>query len=99
MNNLKYYSKCELLEISYDELINNHKGGMVAGVALAYRMLELLFSNINNIDNYSLSDLKALRENIERISTFGFNEEETILEDTIEKKGPVLKMTLDNKRK
>ena len=55
--------------------------------------------NINNIDNYSLSDLKALRENIKRISTFGFNEEETILEDTIEKKGPVLKMTLDNKRK
>lgn len=55
--------------------------------------------NINNIDNYSLSDLKALRENIERISTFGFNEEETILEDTIEEKGPVLKMTLDNKRK
>ena len=55
--------------------------------------------NINNIDNYSLSDLKALRENIERISTFGFNEEEPILEDTIEEKGPVLKMTLDNKRK
>ena len=55
--------------------------------------------NINNIDNYSLSDLKALRENIERISPFGFNEEETILEDTIEEKGPVLKMTLDNKRK
>ena len=55
--------------------------------------------NINNIDNYSLSDLKALRENIERISLFGFNEEETILEDTIEEKGPVLKMTLDNKRK
>ena len=56
-------------------------------------------NNINNIDNYSLRDLKALRENIKRISTFGFNEEETILEDTIEKKGPVLKMTLDNKRK
>lgn len=55
--------------------------------------------NINNIDNYSLSDLKALRENIERISTFGFNEEETILEDTIEEKVPVLKITLDNKRK
>lgn len=55
--------------------------------------------NINNIDNYSLSDLKALRENIKRISTFGFNKEETILEDTIEEKGPVLKMTLDNKRK
>lgn len=55
--------------------------------------------NINNINNYSLSDLKALRENIKRISTFGFNEEETILEDTIEEKGPVLKMTLNNKRK
>ena len=55
--------------------------------------------NINNIDKYSLSDLKALRENIERISPFGFNDEETILEDTIEEKGPVLKMTLDNKRK
>ena len=54
--------------------------------------------NINNIDNYSLSDLKALRENIERISTFGFNEE-PILEDTIEEKGPVLKKTLDSKRK
>lgn len=55
--------------------------------------------NINNIDNYSLSDLKALRENIERISTFGFNEEEPILEYTIEEKGPVLKKTLDSKRK
>lgn len=55
--------------------------------------------NINNIDNYSLSDLKALRENIERISTFGFNEEEPILEYTIEEKGPVLKNTLDSKRK
>lgn len=55
--------------------------------------------NINNIDNYSLSDLKALRENIERISTFGFSEEEPILEDTIEEKGPVLKKTLDSKRK
>ena len=55
--------------------------------------------NINNIDNYSLSDLKALRENIERISTFGFDEEEPILEDTIEEKGPVLKKTLDSKRK
>lgn len=54
--------------------------------------------NINNIDNYSLSDLKALRENIERISTFGFNEE-PILEDTIEEKGQVLKKTLDSKRK
>ncbi len=46
---------------------------------------------INNIDNYSLSDLRALKENIERISTFGFNEGEPILEDTIEGKGPVLK--------
>jgi len=54
--------------------------------------------NINNIDNYSLSDLRALRENIERISTFGFNEE-PILEDTIEEKVPVLKKTLDSKRK
>ena len=53
--------------------------------------------NINNIDNYSLSDLKALRENIERILTFGFNEE-PILEDIIEE-GPVLKRTLDSKRK
>ena len=43
--------------------------------------------------------MNKVRENIERISTFGFNEEETILEDTIEEKGPVLKMTLDNKRK
>lgn len=55
--------------------------------------------NINNIDNYSLSDLKTLRENIERISTFGFNEEEPILEDTTEEKGPLLKKTLDSKRK
>ena len=54
--------------------------------------------NINNIDNYSLSDLKALRENIERISTFGFNEEEPILGNTIEEKGPVLKKTLDSKK-
>ena len=49
--------------------------------------------NINNIDKYSLSDLKALKENIERISTFGFNEEEPISEDTKEEKGPVLKKT------
>lgn len=55
--------------------------------------------NINNIDNYSLSDLKTLRENIERISTFGFNEEKPILEDTTEEKGQLLKKTLDSKRK
>lgn len=55
--------------------------------------------NINNIDNYSLGDLKTLRENIERISTFGFNEEEPILEDAKEEKVPVLKKTLDSKRK
>ena len=45
--------------------------------------------NINNIDNYSLSDLKTLKENIERISAFGFNEDENVLE----KRGPVLKKT------
>ncbi len=44
--------------------------------------------NINNIDNYSLSDLKTLKENLERISSFGFNEDEKIKE-----KGPVLKKT------
>ena len=45
--------------------------------------------NINNIDNYSLSDLKTLKENIERISAFGFNEDENVLEE----RGPVLKKT------
>ena len=47
--------------------------------------------NINNIDNYSLRDLKTLRDNIERISSFGFDEEETVLEDTIEEKTLVLR--------
>ena len=55
--------------------------------------------NINNIDNYSLSDLKALRENIKRISTFGFNEEETILEDTIEKKRSSIKNDIRQQKK
>ncbi len=55
--------------------------------------------NINNIDNYSLSDLKTLKKNIERIFSFGFKEEETILEDTDKEKGKMLKRTLGDKRK
>lgn len=55
--------------------------------------------NINNIDNYSLRDLKKLKYNIERVSSFGFNEEEKVLEDTMEEKAPVLKKTLINKKK
>lgn len=51
--------------------------------------------NINNIDNYSLSDLRTLKENLERISSFGFNEDESMLEEH----GPVLKRTLDPKKK
>lgn len=53
---------------------------------------------INNIDNYSLKDLKKLKENIERISSFGFDEEEYALEDTVEEKGTVLKKTLGDKK-
>lgn len=56
--------------------------------------------SINNIDNYSLKDLRTLKENIERISSFGFNEEESILENSSkEPQGPVLKKTLDQKKK
>lgn len=55
--------------------------------------------NINNMNNYSLSDLKILEKNIERISSFGFNDEETESEDVVEEKGPVKKRTLENKRK
>lgn len=51
--------------------------------------------NINNLDNYSLKDLKQIRENIERISYFGFDESKTICEE----KGPVLKMTLKDNEK
>ena len=53
---------------------------------------------INNIDNYSLKDLKILKENIERISSFGFDEEEYALEDTMKEKGTVLKKTLGDKK-
>lgn len=55
--------------------------------------------NINNIDNYSLNDLKTLKSNIERISAFGFIEEEPVIENITEEKGPVLIKTFDNKRK
>ncbi len=51
--------------------------------------------NINNLDNYSLKDLKQIRENIERISYFVFDESETLDEE----KGPVLKMTLKDNEK
>lgn len=44
---------------------------------------------INNIDIYSLSDLKAVRANAERILTFGFNEEPIL--NNREEQGPVLK--------
>ena len=54
--------------------------------------------NINNIDNYSLKDLKTLKENIERIASFGFNEED-MSKDFSEDSGPVLKKTLDSMRK
>ena len=92
--------------LDHKEELNEKSENIKLGVSKkAIKQIELQRSrnkqpfNINNIDKYSLSDLKALRENIERISPFGFNDEETILEDTIEEKGPVLKMTLDNKRK
>lgn len=55
--------------------------------------------NINNIDTYSLADLMALKDNIERFSLFGFDEEETVLEDTMEENAPVLKRALENRRK
>lgn len=47
--------------------------------------------NINNIDNYSLSDLRTLKKNLDRISSFGFNE----VESTLEEQGPILKNTLN----
>lgn len=50
--------------------------------------------NINNLDNYSLSDLRRVKENLDRISAFNFDETEPVLEKT-----PVLKRTLKNKRK
>ena len=54
--------------------------------------------NINNIDNYSLKDLKTLKENIERIASFGFKEED-MSKDFSEDSGPVLKKTLDSMKK
>ncbi len=46
--------------------------------------------NINNIDNYSLNDLINLREILKRISSFGFKEDES----TLEEQRPVLKRAL-----
>lgn len=43
--------------------------------------------NINNIDNYSLNDLKTIRENIKRMISFGFEEETS---KSFEEKEPVL---------
>lgn len=51
--------------------------------------------NINNIDNYSLSDLKIIKENIERMTQFGFNETPEVTKE----QPLILKRTLDNKRK
>ena len=56
--------------------------------------------NINNIDNYSLNDLKKLRENLRRISSFGFNEKNENLPNSLqEEQDPVLKKTLNSKKK
>lgn len=54
--------------------------------------------DINNIDTYSLSDLRTLKDNIERFSSLGFDEEEPVLEDTIGNKTPVLRRTLEKKK-
>ena len=54
--------------------------------------------HINNIDRYSLNDLKNLRENIERISSFGFDEETPTIKETTDEKGPVLKNVWQRKR-
>ncbi len=51
--------------------------------------------NINNIDNYSLRDLKKLREGIERLSLHGFNEEVPKLENPTEESGQALKRIID----
>lgn len=53
--------------------------------------------NINNIDNYSLRDLKMLREGIERLSLHGFNEEVPKLEYPTEESGRALKRIIDNR--
>lgn len=51
--------------------------------------------NINSIDNYSLNDLKMLRENLRRISSFGFDEKNEILSNSSqEEQGPILKKTM-----
>ena len=51
--------------------------------------------NVNNIDNYSLNDLKMLRENLRRISSFGFDEKNEILSNSSqEEQGPILKKTM-----
>ena len=56
--------------------------------------------NVNNIDNYSLNDLKMLRENLRRISSFGFDEKNEILPNSLqEEQDPVLKKTLNSKKK
>ena len=53
--------------------------------------------NINNIDNYSLRDLKMLREGIKRLSLHGFNEEVPQLENPTEESGQALKRIIDNR--
>lgn len=52
--------------------------------------------NINNIDNYSLEDLKKIINNIKRFYAFNFYEKENTFDDPSEKKeDPVLKKTLN----
>ncbi len=66
-----------LINVS-EKAVNQIKKQQVSG--------EKIF-NINNIDSYSLSDLRTLKENLDRINSFCFDEDES----TLEEQGPILK--------
>lgn len=56
--------------------------------------------NINNIDNYSLKDLKILKKNIEKISSSCLKEDESMPESfSTEMQGPILEKKLGSKKK
>ncbi|NLP22306.1 MAG: hypothetical protein GX368_05730 [Erysipelotrichaceae bacterium] len=80
MENLVYKINGKDLEVTYEELIENNKSNMYAGVALAYKLLNLLISfnsDLSNI-NYFFSGIGENGKGVIDTINYVFNNSVTI---------------------
>ena len=80
MENLVYKINGKDLEVTYEELIENNKSNMYAGVALAYKLLNLLISFNSDLSdiNYFFSGIGENGKGVIDTINYVFNNNVTI---------------------